>query len=128
MLGDDRRQTAFDLCKSFVPRRFHKVAIPLYQRLAQAVRILMQVFKRHAFRTEITATEYVCGMSANALHAAFRHGDFKPAACLAKRADPMVDSFFSCFNHRLPSGKSAAPAEINSPAIVTLPTLLDVPA
>jgi hypothetical protein len=72
--------------------------------------------------------EYVRGMSANALDATFRHRNFKAAACLTKRADPMVDSFFSCFAHRLPSGKSAASAEINSPAIVTLPALLDVPA
>jgi hypothetical protein len=100
VFGDDRRQAALNLCKSFFPCGFQKSAVALDQRFAQPVRIFMEVLKRHAFGAEITLAEDVGGVSANALYAALSHGDFKAAAGFTKRAYPMVDGFPACFCHR----------------------------
>src|SRR5690348_9905485 len=100
MLCDDRRQAAFDLRESLVPACFHKPAIALDQWLTQAVRIFMQVLECNAFGAKIAAAEDVGRMAANALYPAFSHGDFQAAARFTERTNPMVNGFFSCFDHR----------------------------
>src|SRR6266571_7514650 len=100
MPGDDRRQTAFDFRERFIPSGFNKAAVAFDQRLAQAIRILMQVFECNTFGAKVSATEDVGRMSANALYQALNRRDFQAAASLTERANPMVDGFFACFDHR----------------------------
>src|SRR5207344_1151793 len=100
MFGDDRRQAALDLREGFIPCGFNKPAIAFDQWRAQAVRVFMQVLERHTFGAKIAAAEDVSRVSANTLYPALRHGDFQAAASFTERADPMVDGFFACFDHR----------------------------
>jgi len=93
MHGDDRRQTAFNLCERFIPCCLDKAAVSFDQRFAQAVRIFMQVFEGNRFGTKIATAEDVSCMAANAFHPVFGHGDFKAAASFTERADPVVDCF-----------------------------------
>ena len=86
----------------------------------------MQVFERHAFGTEIAAAEDVGGVSANALYAAFGHGNFKAATRFTKRADPMVDGFFSGFDHRVPPSESTClRAKVNTSKVMTLTAVVN---
>src|SRR5579859_7470044 len=100
MLRDDRRQAAFDLGESFIPGGFNKAAIAFDQRLAQTVTIFMQVLECNTFGAKIPSAEDISRVSANAFYPALSHGDFQAAACLTERANPMVDGFFACFDHR----------------------------
>src|SRR5215831_15670347 len=114
MLCDDRRQAALDFRESFFPCGFNKPSVAFDQRLAQAVRILMQVFQRHTFGAKVAATEDVGCMSANALYPALSHGDLQAAASFTERANTMVDGWVSCFSHRY-SSPAAAPMLSGSP-------------
>jgi hypothetical protein len=100
MLGDDRWQAAFDFRERFIPRGLDKPAIALDQWFTQAIRIFMQVLKRNTFGAKIPAAEDVGRVSANAFYAALSDSNFQAAAGLTERADPMVDGFFACFDHR----------------------------
>src|ERR1044071_387510 len=100
MLRDDRRQAALDLRERFIPGGFNKPAIAFDQRLAQTVRIFMQVLECNTFGAKIPSAEDVCRVSANAFYPPLSHGDFQTAASLTERANPMVDGFFACFDHR----------------------------
>src|SRR5579864_3683085 len=102
MFGDDWRQAALNLGESLIPCGFLKASVAFNQRLAEAIRIFMQVLKSHAFGTEIAMAEDIGGVPANAFYAAFGHSNFKATTCFTKRADPMVNGFISCFDHRAP--------------------------
>jgi len=93
--------------------------------LAQAVRVFMQVFERHAFGTEIPAAEDISGVSANAFNAAFGHGNFKAAARFTERADPMVDGFFSRFDHRVPPSGNLPARKVNTSKVMTLAAVVN---
>ena len=45
MLGNDGKQTARDLSEGFVPARLDELAIPLDQRLAQPIRVFVQILQ-----------------------------------------------------------------------------------
>jgi hypothetical protein len=60
----------------------------------------MQVFQGNTLGAEIPAAEYVSRMSANAFDPAIRYGDFKATTSFTERANAVVDSFLSWFDHR----------------------------
>jgi hypothetical protein len=60
----------------------------------------MQVFESNTFGAEIPAAENVCGVPANLLNTAIRHGQLEAAAGFTEGADPMVYSFSLLFNRR----------------------------
>ena len=45
MLGNEGKQTALDLGKGFVPTRLDELAISLDQRLAQPIRVFVQILQ-----------------------------------------------------------------------------------
>jgi len=85
----------------------------------------MQFFDRHAFGTEIPAAEDISGVSANALYAAFGHGNFETAARFTERADPMVDGFFSRFDHRVPPSGDLPARKVNTSKVMTLAAVVN---
>src|SRR5690349_19135166 len=60
----------------------------------------MQVLKCNTFGAKVPSAEDVGRVSANAFYPTISHGDFQAAASLTERANPMVDGFFACFDHR----------------------------
>ena len=66
MLGNDGQQAALHFSKGLFPSGFNELTIALDQRLAQPVRIFMQVFQRHAFGADEPMAEHIVVCPTNA--------------------------------------------------------------
>ena len=93
MCSHQRRQAPVDFSKSLVPAGLNKHAIAFDQRLAQAVRVFMQVFKRHALGADVASTKNIGIMAPDADDLAGPHLDLQPTAGFTQRADAVVRSF-----------------------------------
>jgi hypothetical protein len=75
----------------------------LDHRLAQAVRIFMQIFQSYALGTEVTGAKDIRRVPADALDAALSHSYFKAATSFTEWANPMMDGLLFFLAHGIPS-------------------------
>ena len=93
MLGHQRWQPARDLGVGLVPGRLDEAAVALDQGLAQAIRVVLQVFQRHRLRAQVAVAEHVLLVAADGDDARLRPVPdtvrAQAAAGLAQRADAL---------------------------------------
>jgi len=82
-LRHQRRQAALDFGICLVPAGLFKHAVALDQRRAQAVRVLVQVFQRHALGADVAGAEDVGLVGADTDDFALLNLDFQTATGFA---------------------------------------------
>lgn len=83
---DDRAQPICNVSPCFRPGRLNMNAVALDQRVAQAIRIVMQLFECAALWADKSVAEYIIAIASDSRHCVVDNGDFQSACCFAQRA------------------------------------------
>ena len=66
MLVEDRQEALLDLGEGLVPADLDEDAVPLDQRAAQPVRVLVELLQGRALRADVAVAEHVVAVAADA--------------------------------------------------------------
>jgi hypothetical protein len=75
---EDREQPALDLLERLVPADLHELPVPLHERAADPVRVLVELLERGALRADVALAEDVVLVAADA-------GDLLPFGTVLQR-------------------------------------------